>query len=140
MKILEKYNFYIGILIITLAGILLSKAFFLAISIINTLLMMLSGSTALLVIIYSIILFILIPALLILVAILLFFCLKLLFKENTKKQIVIAYALTIIFYTLFRELWGQVGSYNILYSFMQLLVYVSFAFGIRTIYYKYYLK
>ncbi len=140
MKILEKYNFYIGIIIIALVGILLSKVFFLAISIINTILMKQSGTTTQLIVTYPIMIFILFPAFFILAAIILFFCLKLLFKENPLKQILIAYSVTIIFYTLFREFWGQVGSYNILYSLMQILVYVSFSFGIRMIYYKYYVK
>lgn len=137
MKIPEKYNFYIGIIIIALVGILLSKAFFLTISIINTILMSQSGSTTQLIITYPIMIFILFPALLILAAIILFFCLKLLFKKNPKKQILIAYFSTIIFYSIFTELWGQVGTYNILHSLLQIIVYVSLSIAIRMIYNKY---
>lgn len=137
MKIPEKYNYYKGIVIIAFVGILLSKAFFLSISVINTIVLMQSGSTAQIVITYPFMIFFLFPALLILAAILLFFCLKLLFKKNTEKQILMAYGSTIIIYVLYTELLGQVGSYNILHSLLQILFYIGLSIAIRMIYYKY---
>lgn len=137
MKFLEKYDFHIGILLISTVGILITKSFILGISLLNTVLMKFSGSTGQLLITLLFMAFVLMPALIILIAILDYFFLKWLFYKNSKTQVIIAYCLTVLIFYFNEKIWGAVGTFDIQSTTLQLILYVGLSFLIRMIYYKF---
>lgn len=137
MKILKKYDFYIGILLITAAGVFITKFFLLGISILITVLMNFSETIGQLLITMLFLAFVLVPAVLILIAILDYLFLRWLFYKNSKTQLLIANVITVLIFYFNEKLWGQVGTFDILSTSLQMIVYVGISFFIRSIYYKF---
>lgn len=137
MKILEKYDFYIGILLITAAGVFITKFFLLGISILITVLMNFSETIGQLLITMLFLAFVLVPAVLILIAILDYLFLRWLFYKNSKTQLLIANVITVLIFYFNEKLWGQVGTFDILSTSLQMILYVGISFFIRSIYYKF---
>lgn len=137
MKILEKYDFYIGILLITAAGVFITKFFLLGISILITVLVNFSETIGQLLITMLFLAFVLVPAVLILIAILDYLFLRWLFYKNSKTQLLIANVITVLIFYFNEKLWGQVGTFDILSTSLQMIVYVGISFFIRSIYYKF---
>lgn len=137
MKILEKYDFYIGILFIAAAGVFITKFFLLGISILITVLMNFSETIGQLLITMLFLAFVLVPAVLILIAILDYLFLRWLFYKNSKTQLLIANVISVLIFYFNEKLWGQVGTFDILSTSLQMIVYVGISFFIRSIYYKF---